>query len=409
MDYKGLTVLIPSRNRPKTAINSIKSIIDYIETCNITILISDNSSDNDGVRELKEYYDSLNNPNIKYIRPEREMTFCDHWEWLFSNGMKLFNTNHFTVLADRTVFRKNALPALVEKIKEFPDDLISFLPDAVFDLKYPIINYQATCTEKVIRMDSFYCLEKASKCEYLQSLPTPMRAVMPISILQKIKKEFGILFDSHTPDFEFCFKALAILDNFIYYDKGISIQYAMTTGQGAPSCIGIVGKAAKDVLYAYGIDTPEQFYEDYVFVPELLCPINSIAKEYVIVQRYLNSSKLPPLDKEGYLDALFKSTIPFVNQSDKNYYYKHLKKQGFKIKKTIKVHEYLKNPKMLGKDLKSCFNTHFKSEKTNFTLQDIPLEDSLKGLEFMNNNPRLPVQMTDTVKVLLENNCKILS
>jgi len=402
-NYNGLTILIPSRNRADFAINAVKSVLDYIEDCNLKIVISDNSSTNSRSEQLKDFCESLNNPDIKYIRPDKELAMTVHWNWAMTKAIELFDTNHYTILSDRMVFKKDVMPDLIEIIKSYPNELISFIQDGVVDIKYPITYYNTECTEKIYQVDCNYLLELASKYQTKEFFPRQINSIMPISLINKMKKTFGQLFDSFVVDYEFCFKALYLLNTFVYYDKGILIHYGMSVSNGSPVFFGLSGKTQKDFIKLSGFNSLNDAYKEYLLLPEVNCITNAVFLEYLKLQKQINTNKLPPMNKEEYLNAIYQETNFYINQKDKKRVIDILKKQGFKVPKSknkLDYKKYLKTPKLIFKEINKYFDY--------YKLTEVSIEDSMKMIEYMNNNPPKKVPESKYSKLLLANNGRVL-
>src|SRR6266571_4565569 len=112
--YGGLTVVIPTRNRANLAQAAIKSVLDE-GLSQVTILVSDNSTDDAGARALQAHCEALDPRLVRYIRRALEPT----------------GSSHFLYLTDRMVFKPGALGALVERARHFPDKVISYNTDRI--------------------------------------------------------------------------------------------------------------------------------------------------------------------------------------------------------------------------------------------------------------------------------------
>ena len=136
-DYRGLLVIIPTRNRVDLAIRAVQSALASPED-EVRILVSDNSTEDDQVRQLRDFCGSFPPERVQYIRPESSLGMCPHWDWILGRVLAESEVNHFTFLTDRFTSKPDSLPRLCALARTFPDSVISYHYDRVLDLQPPI-------------------------------------------------------------------------------------------------------------------------------------------------------------------------------------------------------------------------------------------------------------------------------
>ncbi len=112
--FKKLLIVIPTRNRSDFAVRAIKSVLGQ-EGCQCSVLVSDNSTDEQEVKTLSAFCKQSSDSRLQYIRPSEPLAMTKHWDWAMQQAFELSPFSHIAYLSDRTVFLKNRLKNL-EKI-----------------------------------------------------------------------------------------------------------------------------------------------------------------------------------------------------------------------------------------------------------------------------------------------------
>src|SRR4051812_46501660 len=94
-DYRGLVVIVPTRNRSGMAIEAIRSVLAG-RPKDLQVLVSDNSTDSGENEKLRQFCDSCPSRSVRYIRPDEPLGMALHWDWVLQKGLELYEKNHFT-------------------------------------------------------------------------------------------------------------------------------------------------------------------------------------------------------------------------------------------------------------------------------------------------------------------------
>jgi len=165
-----LAIIIPTRNRPDCIQIGIASILKQMAGLPIRVIISDNSDLSDAGLNMT-YIKSLNNDRLTYIRPPEVLSMVNHWNWAATHVLEKTLSTHFTILTDRGFYRSGALRDLVEKIREYDNDVISFSGDTILDFYSPIVIGEADWTGCVDVVRCKDLLNHASHCRFHRALP----------------------------------------------------------------------------------------------------------------------------------------------------------------------------------------------------------------------------------------------
>src|SRR5436305_1270382 len=96
-----------------------------------------------------------------------------------------------------------------------PDRLLFLMPRVFIvteDLKRPIKLALQPWTGNVFEIRSARLLGLTAQAVLHESLPRMLNCIVPRTILNTVQVNFGAIFDSISPDFNFCYKALALED-----------------------------------------------------------------------------------------------------------------------------------------------------------------------------------------------------
>ncbi|AIW41947.1 hypothetical protein X809_39515 [Paenibacillus polymyxa CR1] len=110
-----ISIVVPTRNNSETLEYTLKTCL-YDQGDDFEIVISDNSSPgNDDTLQLVQ---RLNDPRIKYFRPERELQLKENFEYAYCQAQGEFI---FSIGSDDAVLQ-SGLATLRKILKEFPDE-----------------------------------------------------------------------------------------------------------------------------------------------------------------------------------------------------------------------------------------------------------------------------------------------
>ena len=299
MPYTGLTVVIPTRNRAKLAMNAIRSVLG-LSVENIQILVSDNSTIGSEANELSAFCKPLTNRRVHYIGPPKPMPMSRHWDWAMEQSLGLSESSHITFLTDRMIFKKGKLTEAIEIAKHHPKKLLCYTHDKVIDNKIPIRVLQTPSTGNVFEINSDRLLFLVSRAILHGCLPRMLNSIVPRSSIHKMQAYFGNVFDSISPDFNFCFRFLGMFDTIIYFDTSVLLHYALYRSNGESVAIGKSTRDHMDFIADLG-STPINFAAP---IPQFRTVYNAICHEYCLIKEQTKSKKFLEIDQCSYLKII---------------------------------------------------------------------------------------------------------
>jgi Glycosyl transferase family 2 len=297
-EYKGLLVVIPTRNRASLAKNAIRSVISQ-NLPGVELLVSDNSTQPEELESLAQHCLALNHPHLRYVRPPEPLPMSAHWDWAIQQALNS-QKNHFVYLTDRIMFKRNELGPLLEVAANYPVDLISYNHDKIIDDASPVRIQQFPRSGKLLRLKTLRLSYLYSQIELQWCLPRMLNCVAPRELLENMRSRFGNVFASIAPDFCFCCRCFEIAESVIYYDHSPAFHYALKRSNGASWTRGELTQDAADFAATTGIcnlklETP---------APDILTTLSSIFHEYCRFRRETGSSRFFEVDREKYLNSL---------------------------------------------------------------------------------------------------------
>lgn len=289
-----IAAVIPTRNRASLAMSAVRSLLE--QDCAIEIYLSDNSA---GGGELRDF--ARNEPRVHYLRPERELSMPEHWDWAVRQAMERSPATHFTVHYDRKYSKPRHWGAVETIAARWPDLLITYSIDAVADHPPPLYLWQTAWTGKVFLLQSARTAAMIAAgriVETSHALPIFSNCVVPRAILLSMIDRFGDLCNSTGPDSCFTARFLALHDRYLYYDRALAVAYAPHRSAGLGFLRGKGGDFA-DWMKTFG-DRP---WLHAAPIPGINLGQNMFFHEYELVRR-ATGARLPPIDHDGYLREL---------------------------------------------------------------------------------------------------------
>jgi hypothetical protein len=114
-----------------------------------------------------------------------------------------------------------------------------------------------------------------------------------------VRRRFGTIFGSASPDFCFAYRCLAVTDTVLYYDRAPVFHYALRVSNGFSFQRGERTAASEDYLATIG-ESPTAFAP----APEIVTPNNAVISEYCRVRQETGSDKFPPMKPDRYLQVI---------------------------------------------------------------------------------------------------------
>ena len=313
-DYRGLLVIIPTRNRSNLVTNAIMSVLNQPNCEDVKVLVSDNSTEANEIEKLSYFCEQNQDDRLRYLKTPESMPMTTHWEWAINQALELSDFNHILYLTDRMIFRQGQLETIINLVKHYPDKIISYNHDRINDVKQPILLEQCEWTGKMLEINSEHLLSLNSQLIFHPCLPRLLNSVVPRFVFLRLKNRYGNIFSSVSPDFCFCYRCLEMIESFLYYDKSILVHYAIGRSNGASMLRGVVSKDHADFVK----NMPRGFSLNcFSPIPEIYTVTNAVLQEYYFVKSETQSSKFPEIDRHNYLNHLAGEIAYFENEQIK--------------------------------------------------------------------------------------------
>ncbi|HKR58907.1 MAG TPA: glycosyltransferase family A protein [Pyrinomonadaceae bacterium] len=298
-EYTGTIIVIPTRNRAAIAESAIRSVLQQ-KRADTHILVSDNSTEPAEIARLADFCQNLDPGLLHYTKPPTSLPMAPHWDWALHRAFELYDCSHVTFLTDRMVFKPGALAALAEIATQAPNQIISYMHDRIADNQRPVRLDQHPWSGKLYAVTAARLLELSSQSVLHEMLPRMLNSLVPRQILGKLEHRYGKFFDSHAPDFNFCYRALEMEESIIFYDAALLVHYALDRSNGALSSSGVTGADREDFIS----DLTKARGYFATPIPEILTARNCVAHEYCVTREETQSAKFPPLERQSYLTAI---------------------------------------------------------------------------------------------------------
>ncbi|MFL6209377.1 MAG: glycosyltransferase family 2 protein [Pyrinomonadaceae bacterium] len=296
--FQGLTVVIPTRNRSDLARRAIQSARAQPGGA-LRVLVSDNSTEQTEIERLQQFCAQLKDARLQYVRPPAPLAMSAHWDWAVQQALRS-DSSHFTILTDRMVFKQGQLKTVVDIARQYPAQIICYMHDKVHDFAAPFTVEQYNWTGKLYEVTAARLLTLAAESViYDASTPRMLNCLVPRSVLTAIKERFGTIFASISPDWNFCYRALTVVDAILFFNKAVLVHYALNRSNGQSAERGIRNSDFEDFLKSL----PQALNAAAPF-PEIITVWNAIINEYCVTKRQAQSAKLPELNMEKYVQAL---------------------------------------------------------------------------------------------------------
>lgn len=295
-------VVVPTRNRADFASAAARSVLSAgVE--NVSVVVSDNSTEPSQVAELSGFCERLNDPRLSYIRPPESMSMTDHWNWAMTEVLTRGGMTHVTFLSDRMVFLPEALAALLGVVTSHREDVVSFNHDSIDDHTFPVQLIQNPWSGKTITVSSQQLLDLAADADLTHHRPTPriLNSIVPVAVLERIRHRFGKVFGSLAPDYCFAYRCLSLMDTFVYYDRPCIVEYGVYRSNGWSVLLCRPTPDAKDFVRLAESQGGVNWAAP---VPGLRTGSNAIFHEYCFVRQEVGGGPMKPMDVESCLEVL---------------------------------------------------------------------------------------------------------
>jgi len=303
-----IVVVIPTRNRADLAQLTVRSVLDQSGDTSLTVLISDNSTDEVQVSALQNALEVLRreqaDTDLLLVRPHEPLPMGPHWEWARGRASAVPGVTHLLYLTDRTILKPGSLALLADVARRRPDQVVSFNNDQINDDQNPVRLTRARWSGQVVSISTHRLLKLSSELIVTRPLPRALNSLVPVSVFSEVKKAHGDVFDSTAPDFCFCFRFLDTASSMVYIDRPLTVMHGLTRSNGNSTTTGRSSSDTVDFIEA----AAENGIARHAPLPEVMTTYNVIASEYQNAPK----DRRPPLNRRAYVNRLARETDGFV-------------------------------------------------------------------------------------------------
>ena len=288
--------------------NAIQSVLQQ-PVDDLYVIVSDNSTSEADRSTLAVFCEQLSDGRLLYTSPPRSLTMTRHWDWAMSQALQRRDAGHVIYLTDRSVFKPGVLLNVVQLARKYPDKIISYDWVTIFDQWFPILVERQPQTGQLVNVSASRLLFLSSRSIFPRCLPRMVNCSVPRSVIKRIQGRFGNVFASSSPDYNFAYRCLELVDGILFYDQAAYVSYAIRRSIGA-GAIGIPTEALKDLLACLELEGRRKNYA--APVPAFETGVNYIAHEYCLVQRESGRRKFPKLRRAQYLVRNFAALLTIL-------------------------------------------------------------------------------------------------
>jgi len=303
-----IVVVIPTRNRADFAELTVRSVLDQAQAARVTVLVSDNSTDQAQVATLKNAIERVRQEHpesdVLLVRPDQPLPMGEHWEWARTQATAVAEASHLLYLTDRTLLKIGALDVLLDVVRRSPDQVVSFNHDLIDDGQTPARLIQESWTGEVVSIPTRRLLELSSEMIVVRPLPRALNSLIPLSVLTLVDRIFGDAFNSTAPDFCFCYRFLETTATMIYVDRALTVMHGLARSNGNSTTTGRPSPDTVDFINAASAQGIARFAP----LPMVTTTYNVIASEY----QDDPGRRRPALNRRAYVEALARETDGFV-------------------------------------------------------------------------------------------------
>jgi hypothetical protein len=304
-----LVILVPTRNRPALAQRAVESILEA-DPPNVVVMLSDNSTGAAHVDSLTRFVAQRGDPRIQLRRPPKAMPMTAHWNWALNEGIRCETVSHITVLTDRMMFKAGSLNTLLRLVERYPEKIITYDHDRVVDHRVPITVELNPWSDETLMLTAKRLLSLSAKCTFPSSLPRLLNSIVPRSFLENNIKAYGSIVGSLCPDYSFCYRALALIDDIVYWDRAPIFHYALGESNGESVSRGVVTEASSDFMST----APGTLFRAAP-CPSVRTVGNAMMHEYCVISGTSSGKEFPPVDIAMYTQMLRKEIDLMENRS----------------------------------------------------------------------------------------------
>lgn len=226
-----LSIIIPTKNRHVKLIETVNSILKFLDDKKLEIIIQDNSDDN---KYLINRINFENHENVKYYYDNSVKDSVAN----FNDAIKNATGEYFTVIGDDDFVNPYIIDAVI-KLKESKIDVliyprgVYYWPDVKFEKSYMFFE---SSTLQFYNSNKFFFEEKNSQSELKKILknggidigggPCLYHGIAKKQVLDRIYNKFGSYILGYSPDISSTITLLLEKDTFHYTQTCLTIPGA---------------------------------------------------------------------------------------------------------------------------------------------------------------------------------------
>lgn len=388
--YKGVVVVVPTRNRAQIAMNAIQSVLDE-DLENVHVLVSDNSTLDSDREALAAFCTNLNEAQLRYVRPPQSLAMPEHWEWAIERALSGYDVDHFIYLTDRMMFKRGGLKEVLELAALYPHKVISYNHDRIVDHVKPIRveHYPSTAMLWEVPTERLSWLVSQSVLHH--GLPRMLNCIVPRAVFDRIRARFGNVFASIAPDFNFCFRCLDVEESILFFDKSPFFHYALNRSNGASVSRGEMTPDNADFTANLPVDNSTRNYATPI--PQLNTAVNAVLNEYLIYKKETKSPRFFDLDFQKYLATNALEVKEVSDPRLRAEMHALLEQHGYRDDQTPSNQSFLKRARSAIGRLKTPVGL-----QGEVSIKFAGLDDAI---DYARNSSRMTPQSPDAVRELL--------
>jgi hypothetical protein len=318
--HPGLAIIIPTRNRSKLLPIALRGVLE-IAWPSIEILVSDNSTDADELQRNQSYCTTLQNPNLRYIRPPQPLGMSQHWE--FAIGQT--NAEYISVPSDRIYLWHDLFEIGFREMIARGAEALSYGSDQVLNLDELGLRIDEPHleTRQFVEVPGYSLLEDFARGYYPVAAPRLANSIIKRSLLERMRNAAGHLCGGFSPDIYFACLALTQIDTGLHYHAKVFTGFGNKESNGTSFTTGVLSDAAKDFLsqkqHSLLAKSP---------YPTVMSQANGMINEFLGVMEIVGKNKMPPVQWQVATQAMVRSAELLVDGEFKRQQWRNLYEYG---------------------------------------------------------------------------------
>jgi hypothetical protein len=279
---------------------------------NLELIVSDNSTNPADLEALSDFSRETGDPRLTYIRPAEPLAMSLHWDWMMKQALANSSFSHVIILTDRMLFKKGGLQKLQAVSRTYPDHVVTYAIDELFDETEPPTLIQNATTGKLFEIMNEDVIDAFLELLWVSPFPTMLNSCVPRTVVEKVKKHYDEIFSSVSPDFNFGFKIMDLEDSILYYDEALLVSYGYGHSNGRSVITG--NRATDDTAK----DFDKNIVRDDIYIDSLLpfpsVVIDALLNEYFYIVKNAKKRRFPPLNPNKYRSRVISNVLLLHNK-----------------------------------------------------------------------------------------------